>query len=240
MKKINMSLVTAVIWICIACLCFVMNKTLAGIVWLAVGVVNLIFAVCIMQLNKKAEAVSERLEKTVNPEGKEKENYPHPLAAETIELSKEVHTISDEYDAGYGYVVNKAFKPAKSHAAEVELLSVYAPEEDYGQEGAVPYIAVQTDDEVYCAVEEYQERKTFEGAVSIEPLEGRFLFRAKRDYYGDRMYFYGFEPGGEAYWDKGGLCLVYPKKYIGTEEEEKLMRVLDEAAGSLNIPSFGG
>ncbi|MCM1430587.1 MAG: hypothetical protein NC180_05675 [Muribaculaceae bacterium] len=238
MKRSNLSLVTAVIWICAACLCFVMNKTLVGFMWLAVGVVNLISALCIMRRNKKVEAVKEKLEKTVNLE-KEEIYSPHPLAFETIELSKEVHTISDEY-AGYGYVVNKAFKPAKSHAAEVELLSAYAPDREYGQEGTVPCIAVVTDDEVYCAVEEYKEKKTFEGAVSIEPLEGRFLFRAKRDYHGDRMYFYGFEMEDGEYWDKAGLCLVYPSKYIGTEEEEKLMCVLDDAAGSLNIPIFGG
>ena len=58
------------------------------------------------------------------------------------------------------------------------------------------------------------------------------MFRAKRDYYGDMMYFYGFELEGEEYWDKAGLCLVYPKEYVGTKEEEKIMQILDEAAKS--------
>lgn len=101
----------------------------------------------------------------------------------TIELSEEVHTIYDEY-IGYGYVVNKAFKPAKSHA-----------------------------------VEEYKESQTFEGAVSVEPLEGRFLFRAKRDCHGDMMYFYGFELEGDEYWDKAGLCLVYSPNMLGQKRK---------------------
>ena len=104
-----------------------------------------------------------------------------------------MHTIYDEY-IGYGYVVNQAFKPVKSHAAEVELLCTYAPNNECGEEGNIPYIAVQTDDEVY---------------------------------------FYGFELEGEEYWDKAGLCLVYSKEYIGTEEE-KLMNILDEVAKSFS------
>lgn len=153
---------------------------------------------------------------------------------ETIELSKEKHVITDTY-SGYEYVINKAFKPVKSHAAEVELLCTYAPDDEYGEEGRVPYVAVQTDDMVYCAVEEYKERKTFDGALSIEPLEGKFMFRAKKEYYGDVMYFYGFELEREEYWDKAGLCLVYAKEYIGTAEEEKLIQLLDEAAESFHF-----
>lgn len=45
------------------------------------------------------------------------------------------------------------------------------------------------------------------------------------------MYFYGFERE-EGCWMQAGLCLVYPKEYAGTENEKKLMDVLDEAAKS--------
>lgn len=85
---------------------------------------------------------------------------------------------------------------------------------------------------MYCAIEDYKESKTFDGAISIESLDGLFMFKAKRDYYGDIMYFYGFELEGEGYWEGAGLCLVYPKEYVGTENEAKLMNVLDEAAKS--------
>ena len=67
--------------------------------------------------------------------------------------AKEKHVICDDC-SGYEYVINKAFKPAKSHAAEVELLCTYAPNDEYGEEGNVPYVAVQIDDMVYCAVEQ--------------------------------------------------------------------------------------
>ena len=157
-------------------------------------------------------------------------NVKEERNVKSVELLSEVHY--DEY-IGYGYMVDKAFKPADSHAGEVALLCTYAPHAEYGEEGVRPYIAVLNDDDVYCAVEEYKESNTFDGAISIESVDGIFLFKAKREYYEDMMYFYGFElDDEEAYWSKAGLCLVYSKEYVGKKEEEKLMQVLDEAAKS--------
>ena len=150
----------------------------------------------------------------------------------TIKLASVSHMIEDDFsEYAAFYRVNAAFKPAKSHAGEVELLSTYAPDGEDGREGSIPYIAVQEDDAVFCAIEEFQENGTFEGAMEIEALSGKYLFRAKQQYYGDMMYFYGFvcEDG---YWQQAGLCLVYPKEYAGTEDEKKLMEVLDEVAES--------
>ncbi len=150
-----------------------------------------------------------------------------------IELAAASHVVRDDF-LGHtvSYRVNDAFKPAKSHAGEVELLSTYAPDEEYGREGVVPYIGLQEDDAVFCAIDEFKESGTFEGAIEIHALSGKFLFKAKREYYGDIMYFYGFERE-KGYWEQAGLCLVYPKGYVGTDDEKKLMRVLDEAAESL-------
>ena len=33
-------------------------------------------------------------------------------------------------------------------------------------------------------------------------------------------------------WENNDLCMVYPKEYTGTENERKLMQVLEEAAES--------
>ena len=33
-------------------------------------------------------------------------------------------------------------------------------------------------------------------------------------------------------WENNGLCMVYPKEYAGTENERKLLQVLEEAAES--------
>ncbi len=233
MKKAKIYLVLAIIWMIVAFLFFNINKIGVGMTWLIVGVINLIYSILTYQYNKKVQAVVDALNKMGNIEDEdEEENYnQQERIVEPIVLSEEVHTIYDEY-IGYGYVVNKAFKPAKSHAAEGDLLCTYAPDDEYGKEGDVPYIAVQIDDKVYCAVAEYKESGTFGGAISVEPLEGKFLFRAKRKYFGDMMYFYGFELDDEEFWDMAGLCLVYPKEYIGTEDEEKLMHTLDEAAKS--------
>jgi len=159
---------------------------------------------------------------------------------ETIKLASASHVIEDDFLEYVGsYRVNAAFKPAKSHAGEVELLSTYAPDEEYGREGSVPYIAVQEDDDVFCAIEEFQEDGTFEGALEIEALSGKYLFRAKQQYYGDMMYFYGFACE-DGYWQQAGLCLVYPKEYAGTEDEKKLMEVLDEAAESFRLERAAG
>lgn len=228
MKKINTTLIIAIIWIIVAVLFFSVNNIGVGMVWLLVGIINLICGIRLIRVDNKIDA----LDKAVDVVDEDKNHNQNKTVIAAIKPSKEVHTIYDEY-IGYGYVVNQAFKPVKSHAAEVELLCTYAPNNECGEEGNIPYIAVQTDDEVYCAVEEYKERKTFDGAVSIEALDGMYMFRAKRDYYGDVMYFYGFELEGEEYWDKAGLCLVYSKEYIGTEEE-KLMNILDEVAKSFS------
>lgn len=156
---------------------------------------------------------------------------------EDIVLAPSSHTVKDEIygdeDSKYliSFQVNDAFKEAKSHAAEAEMLSTYAPEEEYGTEGAVPYLAVQMDDEVYCAVEEFKEKGTFTGAMEVTSLSGHFYFKGKMEYFGDIMYFYGMDRV-DGFWENNGLCLVYPKAYAGTENEQKLMRVLDEAAES--------
>lgn len=153
---------------------------------------------------------------------------------EKIEKLNEVHIIEDE-DIGCRYTVNQAFKPAKSHACEINLLCTYAPDEDYGHEGDFPCIGVADDREPYCAVEEYLATKTFEGAIFIEPLEGTFLFRAKRKYYSYMMYFYGFESKENDCYTYAGLCLYYPEEYVGTENEKILMEILDEAAQTFEL-----
>lgn len=147
-------------------------------------------------------------------------------------LASTSHLVQDDF-SGYtvSYRVNDAFRPAESHAGEVELLNTYAPGGEYGREGDLPYIAVQEDDAVFCAIDAFRETGTFEGAMELEALSGKFLFRAKREYYGDIMYFYGFVCK-EGFWEQAALCLVYPKGYLGTDDEKKLMRVLDEAAES--------
>ena len=156
--------------------------------------------------------------------------------AELIVFENEKHTIHDEY-IGFSYDVDKAFKPAKSHAGEIELLAVYAPDTSYGSRADSPYFAVQEDDAVYCAIDAFKNNGTFEGAIELIPLTGRFLFRAKREYFGNMMYFYAFESEG-GHWTQAGLCLVYSKEYVGTDIEKMLILLLDEAAASCKYEYF--
>ncbi|MDE7043560.1 MAG: hypothetical protein K2O97_00805, partial [Acetatifactor sp.] len=129
------------------------------------------------------------------------------------------------------FQINDSFKEAKSHAGEVEMLHTYAPESEYGEEGSYPYLAIQIDDPVYTAVEEFKEKGTFSGAMELIPLSGKFYFKAKMEYFGHIMYFYGMDRC-DGYWKNSGLCMVYPKTCTGTKDEQRLMQILDEAAES--------
>ena len=177
--------------------------------------------------------------KTISSADKEKSNVGN--LQEAIVLSPSFHMVEDEIygedtegkDSVYriSFKVNDSFKEAKSHAGEVEMLNTYAPECEYGEEGDYPYMAIQIDDAVYMAVEEFKEKGTFAGAMEITPLSGKFYFRARMEYYGYIMYFYGLDRC-DGFWINSGLCMVYPKAYKGTENERKLMQILDEAAES--------
>ena len=71
------------------------------------------------------------------------------------------HIAEDEvYGDGDGryrisFRVNDVFREAKSHAGEVEMLHTCAPGEEYGREGALPYLAGEFDEAVFDAGEEY-------------------------------------------------------------------------------------
>ena len=156
---------------------------------------------------------------------------------EDIVLAASSRTVEDE---GYGeddsrylisFKLDDAFKEAKFHDAEVGMLYTYAPNDEYGTEGEFPCLAILFDDKVYCAVEEFKEKGTFTDAMEITTLSGKFYFKAKMEYFEYIMYFYGLDRCG-GFWENNGFCMVYPKAYVGTENEKKLIRVLDEAAES--------
>lgn len=159
------------------------------------------------------------------------------VPAPSSHIIEDVYWDDDNIEHCISFQVNDAFQEAESHAGEVMLLSTYAPGRDWGEEGTYPYMAVMTDDIIYTAINEYRETGTFSGALEgITPLEGDFYFKASvwHNEGTDRfiMYFYGLR------WDylgENGLCLVYPCAYKDTENEKKLIRILDDAAASFQI-----
>lgn len=176
---------------------------------------------------KSHDPAEHRTEETSSPQT--------PWSGGELVLAPSSHA-AEEYFYGeveyrISFRVNDAFKPAKSHAGEVEMLHTYAPYDEYGEEGAYPCLAVQCDDAVYGAVEAYKEGGTVPGALELTPLSGTFYFRAKTEYYGSLMYFYGMDLCGGTL-ENQGLCMVYPKELAGTEAERGLMALLDEAAES--------
>ena len=136
MKKINTSLIVGIIWIIVSFFFFAIDKIGVGLVWLVVGIITLIQAIRLIKLNNKINELMEYSEETVEVSETEETFVKAKTIIETIMPSGEVHTIYDE-NSGYGYDVNKAFKVAKSHAGEVDLLCTYAPLDEYGQEGSV-------------------------------------------------------------------------------------------------------
>lgn len=151
-----------------------------------------------------------------------------------IELSGIKHVISNPY-SGFEYEIDNTFRETQSHAGEVEVISVYAPDREDWSEADIPSVYVLMDDTIYNAIEEYRENKTYSDAISFEPAEGFFLFKAKIKYYDMMMYFYAFEVEKETYTDEHGLCVCYPTEYVGTAEEEKLKSLLDEVAKSFKL-----
>ena len=154
------------------------------------------------------------------------EELPLTSASRMVE-DEECGDGDDEYKVTFQ--LNEDFRPADSHAGEVRFLHTYAPGEEYGEEGTRPYVAVLMDNDVYESVQEFKEKGTFAGAKELVALGGKFHFKAKKEYYGDMMYFYGIDRC-QGFWENNGLCMVYPKSYVGTENEKKMMAVLDEAA----------
>lgn len=174
-------------------------------------------------------------------EGKAAKKVRDRQQAEDIVPAAGSHIVKDSIYAGgendedliyeISFELNDAFKEAKSHAGEVEMLSVYAPTAMDWNECTLPSVSIILDDKIYEAVEEFKEKGTITGAIELTALSGKFYFKAKMEYFEDMVYFYGVDRC-DGYWENNGLCMVYQKEYVGTENERTLMRILDEAAES--------
>lgn len=127
-------------------------------------------------------------------------------------------------------MMNDSFKEAKSGACEVSFLYTYAPGKEYGDD-ELPYFAIQMDDPVYNAVEEFRNSGKISNAYEAMALDGKFICKAKINYGNEIMYLYGIDRCG-GYWKNNALCMVYEKAMLGTENEKKIMKIMDEIAAS--------
>lgn len=151
------------------------------------------------------------------------------LANSTHMYEETEYCDDDEYIIRFN--IDDTFKDADSGAVEVGMYHPYSPDSEYGEAGNLPYVAIENGDFVYNAVEEYKQKGTFAGAIDLVPLTGKFYFKAKKVYGQDMAYFYGVDRC-DGYWLNNGICIVYPKSYVGTEDEVKAMNVLDTVANS--------
>lgn len=183
----------------------------------------------------------EKLFEQTNNKSNNSNNQPtaNKTAVPSIICSDSSRVVEDTFygdeDKKYSvsFTLNDSFKEAQSHAGEVEMLYTYAPNSEYGDEGASTYIAFLMDECIYQAVDEFKKSGKITKALEITPLNGKFFFKAKMNYYNSIVYFYGLDRC-DGFWNNNGLCLVYPKEYLNTENEAKLQRVLDEVAQTYN------
>lgn len=137
----------------------------------------------------------------------------------------------DDSEYEMKFFIDKAFENVDSCACEIEMVYVYAPNKQNIDETAKPYVAIFSENFAYQAVEEYKRGRTVSGATDLTPLNGRFYFKAKKEYHGDMIYFYGLDRFN-GFWQNNALGVVYPKSYVGTIDEMKVMKMLDEVAES--------
>ncbi len=151
-----------------------------------------------------------------------------------LKLSDNYFLYEDDYFDGASFEVNESFVRFWSHSMEVPVLFVYAPgsEEDTlpddVDETTIPAIAIMTDDEI-GAYEEFKSSGNISNALVFERLNRKFLFRGKTKYFGEMMYFYGFDITDDG-WENMLLCIRYPMELVDTEDERRLMEILDHAA----------
>ena len=128
-------------------------------------------------------------------------------------------------------MVNNSFREADSHS-EASAVCSYSPYSEQGEEGIYPSLYIGAEDCVYNAVESYKKTGSVNDALEFTELKNKFYFKAKIRYYQKYLcYFYGFDREGGAC-KNYGLCMVYPQSFLGTENEAKLMKVLDDAAAT--------
>ena len=152
-------------------------------------------------------------------------------------LAPTSHLVVDEFDGvTISFKINDSFVHVESHAMEVPIVEVYAPgcdpEYDDIDEATFPSICLLCEDVAYEACESFKETGAIPDAIECQALKGIFKFRAKLPYdNGLLICMYGFDMADGA-WENTALCVIYPMEYEGTNDEKRLIAVLDEAARS--------
>ena len=198
----------------------------------------------IVDIVSKGAEIKDDIADTINKGkqaiGKETEDKE---AKSKIALSSVTHHLQwtnigeDDSEYRIEYNVDSAFKEYDTHAAEATMSCLYSPDKDPytisdSELAMSPYIAVFSDDCVYCRTDEYKKTGSIKDAMEFATVnDSRFLFKAKVQNGNEVIYFYGFD-SCDGYWANQGLGIAYHKSFLGTEDEKKLMRVLDDVAAS--------
>lgn len=191
-----------------------------------------------LPFEKVGEAVIEMFN-TIEESRKEYAERLFLPVPEIIEISGASHSVEQRFKDLDGNMYRRIFQidnnfcEFKSTEWAEMLLHLYAPgygtkEKRMAHENSFPRFAMlPCDEEVGKAIREFSSKRKIKGGIELVPLTGIFLFKAKKEYHGNMMYFYA---GGVV--ENVGLCMIYPLSYVGTENEKKLMNILDTAADS--------
>lgn len=158
-----------------------------------------------------------------------------PKSPPSIRPVKPSRKCINDFGVDGSFMLCGDFVESKSHACEVEILYVYAPDcdDDYvGYSGAEPYFMISSGiDEVYCNVTDFLESGTVNDVLTFEKRNvGDSLFYTEMDYYGDRLAMYAFARDIDGEKEPFGLCVVYGSDLVGTELERRFLDALKEAA----------
>ena len=111
----------------------------------------------------------------------------------------------------------------------------YDPTKDKGslKDDMLPAVMILYDEKLERVVNSCIKKGSCKGVTDIVPMNGYFDFKAKMEYKGDLMYFYSVNLcAGEL--SHFLLTVIYPKSYENTENERKLMDLLDMAANTFS------
>ena len=134
------------------------------------------------------------------------------------------------------FMLSGDFVEFNSHC-EVEPAYQYEPdstamENDLytGYESNLPHIGIGPCDEIYDAVEEFEETGELPDGDFEKCDSEYFAFRCSFDNYGDKYYAYAFRSGTTR--EKEMLSVDYLPDVVGTSLEKKLKAILDEVAST--------
>lgn len=185
-----------------------------------------------------SDSKSDEAKTTANPQNKDVDTAPaHNTPQDIINSgntpAKPSVLFKDEFgDKEFTFMISGDFIEFNSHCEVVPSFQ-YEPfnDDDYtSYNEMLPQIGIGPNDDIYDAVEEFEENGSLPNE-SYEKCDNKFFaFRCTFNNYGRRFYAYGFRKNTARELEM--LSIEYNPDIVGTPLEKKLMAALDEIAST--------